>query len=813
MALSSSNEACLRLADELEQHWSADEALNHSHRNIVTSLRSVENGTNDGLSRVWVLMPVLSDHLWKILLAGVPEEFKTAILNTLADTTRKVPFWRPLFGLVDKPDYATNLKQRKRDTPPDSVLEVARRIIAGVIKVSSSGQLRSALRIVANCCADNNVNRSIMINRDGIEDLLEELPRHRRECDLVIPVLYNICIDYDDPALDGYRRPWAPLSQTQAPGVKGSTEINLSAAEQRLGTYWFLYEDKTSFEYLLDAMDQAEGCEGTIADLIEMGSRVALFGAQHFVQQNDGRDPDEVGEVDTTTSIVQLLLSKGIQLAQFDTDCRLSMCQALLNFLSQADIQTIVINTEGALWSLIHLPYPEDYYILPDEEKESLLVYQKAFLNTMYEISASDDFALNMSDQSSLIRNCLTVFSGSYFYPNSEGTRPANPADGFLAIIYVLVANSINSKERAQSVLRSSHIALFLRAHFLRLSGPEVLLPAIGLATRLVSCTEGQDALQRMLHDVTTVLHQRASEVDAVGTEIRRSACVLIRLLIKGRTGSIQRLMDLPINPSSLVELGIQTSPCIAMSEALSLFHRTQDGQTKLEIGRLSIEILRLLATLETDSTQPRSIGQKPKEQTAASPRDPEELLMRLFGPQWPLPAVSVAATISYNLTQPQPQNSSSSQQPDFQLEGEAWFGLGLLSAYPSAHASIRTTLAANEYYLLNRLHEILAASSSAPSAASADSTTAPSAVWPPQAKGGEETTAPQRDPRVENIKVLLVRLTQRPASPTPTLDSLTLDESNSRDLATIDAEADKKVQSGLEAAASEMGLDWVIVR
>ncbi|KAJ9602785.1 hypothetical protein H2200_012565 [Cladophialophora chaetospira] len=815
MAFSTPHEACLRLADDLEQHWSADEALNKSHKDMIATLKTVGNDTSDDLSKIWTLMPVLSHHMWEIFQTGKPEEFKTAILGTLADATREVPFWRPLFGLVDMPDYAYNLKHRKPDIPPDSILELARRIIAGLIKVSSSQQLRSALRIIANCCADNNINRSIMINRDGIEDLLEEVLRKGRECDLAIPVLYNICIDYDEPALDGYRRPWISSPE---PRVIDSAEVTLNDAEQRLGTYWFLYEDKTSFEILLDARHHAENCAGTIADLIEIGSRVALFGVDQFVQENGGRDPDEVGEVDTTARIVHLIFTKGIELAQFDTDCRLSMCQALLNFLSQAEIQTIVINTEDALWNLIHLPYPEDYDSLPDEEKASLQIYQKAFLKIIYETSAADDFAVKMTDQSSFIQNCLSALD-SY----SHGTTLSAFDNGLLASIYVLVANSITTKERAQSLLRSSDIASSLRLQFPRLSDPEVLLPAIGVATRLVLCPEGQDALQDMLHHVTRVLHPTASKVDASRTEIQRNACILMRLLIKGRTSSIQRPSHQPCNPSSPspVESGAQTSPTFTMTEALSIFHRTQDDQTKLEIGRLSIEILRLLATLKTDSVQTSLVGQNLDKQTAPSFKEGEETLNRIFRPQSPLSPVSAAETISYILTQPQSQDPSShQQQPGLQVEGEAWFGLGLLSAYPSAHASIRAALAANGYHLLNRLHEILASSSSSPSASSAEPNIAHVDAGTLQGKdeAAREGSAQQRDPRLENIKFLIVRLTQtqtqtqRQASLARDLTSLTVDESNRPDLQSIDKETDKKVQSSLEAAAAEMGLDWVIV-
>ncbi len=819
----SPHEACLRLANDLEHHWSSDEDLNRSHKKLIASLRCACKDGNDETSQIWALMPALAHHTWDVLKDGQPADFKIALLSTLADTTREVPFWRPLFGVAARPDYTANMKQRQWMNPPDSILELARRVIAGIIKGSSSQTIRSALRIIANCCADNNINRSIMINRDGIEDLLEELLRKQRECDLVIPVLYNVCIDYDEPALDSSRRPWPHLPQAQALGDKDYSGTTLNAAELRLGWYYFVYDFKTTYEILLDAWDQAPGCAGTIADLIEIGSRVALLGAEYLVQENAGMDPWDRASVDTAPAILQLLLTKGVELAQVDTDCRISMCQALLNLLSQAEIQALVIKTKGLLWSLIHLPYPEDYDDLPDEEKQALQVYQKAFLKLVYEISGTDGYAQNMTDQvsarpsheatdkSGLIKNYLLSL------PSHSLDIPLTPLPPrLLASIYVLIGNSITTYESAISFFRHINIMGDFCRRFATISDPEVLLPALSVAVRVAMSSEGQECLQKIFPDVARHLSPGpTSEVDATGTEIHRNACHLLRLLLKGRTSSVYQMVNRPFgSPVPSVDPH-DHGHARPMHDALSLFSRTKDAQTKLEIGRLSIEVLRRLATWETGL------------EISGVPGTPEEIFNSVFGTETPPPTVTVADTISFILAQTQPQSQPQSQSPspspspsqsaapDLQLEGEAWFGVGLLSTYASSHASIRAALARDEYKLLNHLREIVVQNSA--SASTPPSTAAISSTTDTAANASQEMTLSRprkqpKDPRYENIKVLLVRMMQSQSTMDAQLESLRLTGPGISDSDAATVEEERVVQEGLEAAAAEMGLDWVLV-
>jgi hypothetical protein len=200
MASFSPHEACIRLAKELKEHYDSDRRQNPADHLLITSL--VDAVRSKSLE---LLMPAVWEYIHAKNRLGAPDPSKAPLFRILADTTREIPFWRPLFGVAVRPDKAANLAQQIQRSSPDSVLEVARRVVLDFSAVPRE-QLRDALRIIANTCADNNANRSIIVNRDGIGALLELL-RNRKECDLVIPVLYNVCVDYDEPATDSDGNP------------------------------------------------------------------------------------------------------------------------------------------------------------------------------------------------------------------------------------------------------------------------------------------------------------------------------------------------------------------------------------------------------------------------------------------------------------------------------------------------------------------------------------------------------------------------------------------------------------------------------
>ncbi|OAP57307.1 hypothetical protein AYL99_08045 [Fonsecaea erecta] len=815
------HEACLWLADAMEQYWSSDEVLNRQHSALISGLRSSSAKASEGKQTVLALMPALICHVDEVVQRGQPDGFKNAILNTLADSTRDVPLWRPLFGLEAKQRSVINDNEMRGRSPPDCIVEVVRRVISGTAQATTSEQLRSALRIIANCCADNNINRSIIVERSGIETMLE-MVRERRECDLVIPTLYNVCVDYDEPARNAAGEPWVSL---QAKGEEAESDTTINAAEQRLGTYWS-NEKLTSFEILLRAKDSGKVSIGTLTDLIEMASRIALHGTHNFVHKANGNATGDLVDIDTTADILHSLLTHGVELANEDIDCRASMCQAVLNLLSQADTHRAVSEDFRMIWNLVHLPYPSDdsgdEIDDPDEEEQVLLPYRKAMLKMVYSISATETYEHVSGSQSPLIRNCITFL---------DVDKPL----GLSASICVLLANSIVSKERAEQLIKSTpNIARFLSELFVKTTESEVLLPALSLAMRLSLCPEGQDAFHEvnMASAVSRLLGSTKSEVDSLGLQIQRDVIALVRLMIKGR---IEYLPQLACNRKD-------SSDANLMAMVFSIFEKTSHPETKAEVGRLSIEVVRTLFPSR----------QHPMQSATASGKDrpghidhekAESLFQYIFPAQATTPALStpetptsasttVADTIGWILTQStslssdsQPQQQSPSPHPSLsQAEAEAWFGLALLSTFPSTHGSIRAAMARDDFQLLKRLREIATQTRSSLDGSRSlegnkEDDQGESARGGNAAPGltGKTATNKSVDPRYENIKVLIARMVQpQSASHHPhllPLQSSTLDKKAQSPRTTPeDIEADKQVQAGLEAAAAEMGLDWVLL-
>ncbi|KIW98220.1 uncharacterized protein Z519_01804 [Cladophialophora bantiana CBS 173.52] len=814
MAIPSLGEACSRLADALEQHWSNDQVLNRKHSALISALRS-SSDLEDEKCGVLTLMPALVGHVDEVIQIGQPEEFKTAVLCTLADSTREGPSWRLLFGLEAKPNSAVNDNEIRRACPPDCILEIARRIVSATTQASTTEQLRSALRIIANCCADNNINRNVIIQRDGIEAMLE-MVRQGRECDLVIPTLYNVCVDYDEPAKNAAGEPWVSLQEKTADGAEAGSGPPVNTAEQRLGTFWFPPERLTSFQILLEAKDYRDSPIATVADLVEMASRVALYGTQNFVHKVGGHGLDDLVEVDTIADVVRSLLTYGVELAKEDFDCRVSICQAILNVLSQPDTHYIVGGDFRMIWNLIHLPYTMnalEIEIEADEDERALATYRKEILKTIYSVSATGAYEKISGSQSPLIRNCIDAL---------EVDRPHD----LLASICVLLANSVVSKERAQQLIQSSprNVANSLSGLITKTPGSAVLLPAISLATRLSLCPDGQDAFHQtnMISAISLLLTSPTSQVDSSKLKIQCDTISLVRLMIKGR---MEYIHDLAFDSEASSHANI-------MHMMISIFETTSQTETKTEIGRLSIEILRTLLSSTRQSTQ--SVIEAEQDEEGCMDHKKAESIFQSIIPSQTRPSPSttsppnlasrttIADTISYILTQSISQPSNTGQQSSHQshllpAEAEAWFGLALLSTFPSTHGSIKAALARHNFHLLKRLRKITATKD----------TTALDSVGPHNlakrndginieevagirnAPGTVKTATEKLDPRYENIKVLVARLVQpQQSQPQLQLQSLCLDsESPGPTAAQAGTEADKQVQEGLEAAAAEMGL------
>jgi hypothetical protein len=785
--------------------------LEDSWRSAVAALESAASEPDNVPTGVVRAVNLLCRHFDAVSLGG--SDPTLGVL--LADTTREVPFWRGWFGLSGKASAHGGGGNVDDETTPDCVLEVARRVMArAVTGQAPNEQVRSALRLMANCCADDDVNRSVVVRRGGVEALMG-MADERQECDLVIPTLYNVCVDYDEPAVDGQGKILGPPLLLRQQQTNSESAPILNAAEQRLGMFWNPDSQRTSVEILVEmAPHVPHHLWGTLADLVEMASRVALYGLHALCQSREGYVIPTVA-----TDVVDALTSRGFDIAA-QTGCGVSICQAVLNVFSQKQCHEAVLTVDGGLWRLIHLPYAcqdDD----DDDDAGELPPYRKEFLKLVYEISGVEDYAEHVTPNSRLIRDCVESLGnddGSGGGGHTRGGTPS-PQTALSASMCVLVANAVTSTERAAQLTQTTPIASAIQNLLARSSDPEILVPAIDLTTRLALCREGQDGLHsaKMMAVIPRHLLVMTGDVDAKGVEVRRDTVTLARLMIKGR----------PEWLSDLAWVDARHDDQSTIAAVMSLFHRTNDARTKTEIGRFCVEVLRTYFSTTPQTPTSAEVLSSPFSSDGVMIDRPDRRqqsdadFLSLISPTAPKTAPTVADPMAYiitNLNSPaaaaatsQPRLESGSPHDDpsvsaaaVQAEAGAWFGLGLLSNFPSARPWIASALARDGFGPLKRLEEV--AQGQQPTAA------------------GEGASAPDtaalgthKDPRHENVKVVVVKMLQTETPPVFETEPRQTPQAKATavgvDGSGLSAETAAKVRQGLEAAAAAMGVvDWVLV-
>lgn len=770
-------EACLKLAKALSEQPSQNAQLLEFHSAAVSKLQRAGSGQPtpsdilDALRHLTMYFHATTDR-------NLPYNARLSML--LADVTREWPFWRPLFGLQARPSPETNLSQGAGEVDPDCILEVARRIVDRPRDPSRRNEEQAALRIIANCCADNNVSRNLIVHRGGVKSLMSMTSRLRTD-DLTLPTLYNICIDYDEPAVDNEGKPLPPLNQMQPGTDQSSPTLNL--AEQKLGMYYDSGQGQCSVTLLVKVRSNAGPHLSVLADLIEMASRVALYGTHNLLPNSAGEKHPERSETHHVhvKNLVRPLILEGSVISRKEPESCPSICQAVLNILSQPECRETVAGDPNLIWSLMNVPYLiRDGEDEDEELDETLAPYRKAILKIVYEISASGTYAAISGPGSSLLGLCMDYLHVSQ-RTAMDGERHVDLFhNGPLASVCVLMANSITSTDSAAQLATGTPIASCLATVVEYSSDPDVLLPTVDIATRLCLCRKGQDALHAagLLHTVRRLL-KPTSEADALGVDIQRATVTLVRLLIKSRP---EYLRDLTLGAAETSDED-QT----VMDQILSLFEKTNDTATKIEIGRLAIEMLRTYFSSTTKTQQNAQADTK-----LDRPVD-EHNFLSMCSPSSTDNATSIADTMAYIITQSQAQSQSQAHDDppapvsatgSVQAEAEAWFGLGLLSTLSGAHPWITAALARNQHQLLTRLRQIIQKNSHKDVEALSSNGNTPEMP--------HDTSSGNRDPRYENVKVLVARMvTQTPVSDTH------------------DASA---VKDGLEAAAAELGVGSVVV-
>jgi hypothetical protein len=546
----------------------------------------------------------------------IDQSWSRKILMRLAELSKTLPSSRQLFGPVNRVKVD---EKSTESTPPDCILDLARQLLAYPAANSHQHKLNSvpAIRLIANCCADNNLNRSLIIRRGGLT-LLRELAFHESHPSfnptesllaLLLPAIYNVCADYDEPAPPPFDNAGADSKQ-EIPGEL-NVAPNLSLSELILGSYSHIDDGGPSVYMLLSLVHRCPKSQlDLLADLIEMSSRPFLvLGKPETMKQILGITPssNSMAEVATRVDAVRdTLLFVDKYIASQSPDAQASMCQTWLNLLASQDMRRSVSGSP-AIDSFVELPY-----VIPLEESDDvdLQPYKDAFLKATYMLSAEAryaEIAVSNSDLMKRLQTNLKTFS------QSQPRRPDGKAatlwdeshDGSasspMACVLVLINNALVDKSRVEAfVSRHQNVPPMVVSVMLDVGSESALLPAVKLASRVALITPGAEALINAaptFQSISRVLGVTSPEAQAAAKAagrplkhalaIRHETIILCRQLVKASS-------------SHDIASFVKTKAFVHIK---SLSSASIDATCTFEVARLDVEILRKIASSSSSSS------------------------------------------------------------------------------------------------------------------------------------------------------------------------------------------------------------------
>lgn len=342
-----------------------------------------------------------------------------------------------------------------------------------------------------------------------------------------------------------------------------------------------------------------------------------------------------------------LLTGPGRRIAAHSEDCCISICNAVANFLSTEEAKRVVVELD-LIVDLLNLPYQYDERSRDAEDEsldslEDLIACRGRFLRVIYDVTGTPEFSSSSALSSTWIRPQVIDKLKECNVGHIENCRPSP------AYLYLVLANAITSVSDAEKLVQEDHIHESVVEVLAETADPDLLFIVTGLLVKLtlsdtntLSLVESGafESLHRLLETRTSI-------------QVKREAVLATRLMIKGwhKAQSVRE-----IAARGRPEGGRDASSDAALNASLDLFRDTTDGATKLEVGRLVIEVCR----------------------TLFGSADGGSRFMSMLGPQTQQAADAVVCVLSFG------QESAKS---------EGWFGLGMLSAWKEARNLVSSAL------------------------------------------------------------------------------------------------------------------------
>jgi hypothetical protein len=547
------------------------------------------------------------------------------LLQVLAVASRDSRL-RPLLGGCF--DHSTGVHKSRENTSRDSILAHTLDFIAEDHTDRDDPKvLENALRLVSNCVADINCNRKLTLDKNGTKILLR-LAKERQSLNFVIPALYNLCVEFEDPDFDD-------KLESPTKSRANAAQIKLAHSDTEKGTIKALIEVLQGSENVQD--DRLQLLSGLIEMVTLTAPEDLLFMGVTLVMEQESRR-QAMYQV-----LVKLLGVESYTLTSYDGETAVSMCTAVLNVIAAPEVKQVLVSEKQmqSLAKFNHIISTHVQGLLGDSDDEAdtlanLQQCEKVLLQEFYALSGLPEFAQAYPVDSDFVQVCIERPLLSYYDPKS-GTPS-------LAIAYTILANITTSEETAVQLVHDHRVQEPLQAVLLGLDEVDALYPALGFLARLaLPAANKQEIVNCGMLDAL----QRFCRVGTEGATdwkpaIRIEAITAVRRLISGQ----------PMIIESLYDTGVRWN----LREILDLFDSCNDSTIKFEIGRLFVEHFRTVSSAEAQL-------------------DPNS---RVFGQM---------IGQNNNLAGPIALLCCEGQGAGAKAEG--WFGLGLMTFWTQARAQV----------------------------------------------------------------------------------------------------------------------------
>ena len=547
------------------------------------------------------------------------------ILLVLAVASRD-QILRPVFGGYIDQNFS----------PDDSILGyVLDKVLAEHKPLDDPGVLENALRLISNCVADTNCNRKLALQKHAVRNLMR-LAKERRSVDFIIPAMYNLCVEYEDPGRS--MNAGEPVTTRTNPA-----QAELARSDPHYGVIQAFFDISTGF---CACSDQRKPLLASLIEMVSLTAQEDLLCIGILPEMKSQARRDTLHQ-----TILMFLGVRSVPLTSYDGDTAVSVCNAFLNLLAAPDVKQVLVS-ERQLHSLASFCHRFSTYeqelFGEDGEEETLANLQqceKALLQEFYVLSGLPEFAAAYTldantPGSDFIHACIDRPRNKDF-----STQSAAPAGPSVAIAYTILANITSSEDIAIRLVHEYRAHEPLEAVLHDCDNADTIYPALGLLSRLsLPSTNKQEIVKGGMMDAIRRFFKKPSQDSSIDwtPAVRVEALTSLRRLITGQVGILTSLQERP-RPGSY------------MQDILDLFLACNNSTIKIEIGRFCVECSRTIS-----STQ---------DQIALRSRLSEQTFGQL------------------NMVEPVAFLACEGPSPGAKAEG--WFGLGLMTFWEKTRAQV----------------------------------------------------------------------------------------------------------------------------